>query len=61
MTASEFTSALLGKYIIISKHPHSCSWHDWLSCVRLASYYRKKLWGFNRCMFLLCVLFSIDD
>lgn len=26
MTASEFTSALLGKYIIISKHPHSCSW-----------------------------------
>lgn len=47
MTASEFTSALLGKYIIISKHPHSCSWHDWLSCVRLASYYRKKLWGFN--------------
>lgn len=42
MTASEFTSALLGKYII-SKHPHSCSWHDWLSCVRLASYDRKKL------------------
>lgn len=57
MTASEFTSAPLGKYIIISKHPHSCSWQmTGYHVSGLLLIIERNFGGFNRCMFLLCVL-----